>query len=99
MTTTMKTERRPSALGRRLAQFVQAWLVAPVVRWHKRNELYREMMDLDDRTLADIGISRFDIPYFVRNTPVDADMAETGSSNEDEPAHRDDHDPDQRLAA
>jgi len=74
-------------------------MVALVVRWHRRNELYREMVDLDDRVLADIGISRFDIPHFVRHAPVDGDVAGPNASNEDEPAPRDGEESEPRLAA
>jgi len=77
---------------------VHAWLVAPVVRWHKRNELYREMVDLDDRTLADIGVSRDSIPYFVRTAPIDDDPDRVDASNDDGPNHRDDNSA-PRLAA
>lgn len=99
----MKTiEPRRSTVGQRIAGFVRTWLLAPLVRWHRRNELYREMMSLDDRTLADIGITRADVPYFVRSTPIFADFGErravTLPSHADgEPAHHEHEDP--RLAA
>ena len=47
---------------------VRAWLLAPVVRWYRRRKFYQELMRLDDRTLADIGILRCDIPKVVRNS-------------------------------
>ena len=47
---------------------VRAWLLAPVVRWYRRRKFYQELMRLDDRTLADIGILRCDIPQMVRNS-------------------------------
>ena len=47
---------------------VRAWLLAPVVRWYRRRKFYQELMGLDDRTLADIGILRCDIPRMVRNS-------------------------------
>jgi len=31
--------------------------------WRRREQAYRELSALDDRSLADIGISRSDIPY------------------------------------
>ena len=99
MTTKLQAEPQASSLGARIADLVRAWLVAPVVRWHRRNALYREMVDMDDRILADIGLSRYDIPHFVRNAPVDDEIAETGSSNENEPADRDEDHPESRLAA
>ena len=59
----------------RLLRLARAWvagvvrdrLLAPVVRWDRRRQLYQELMGLDDRTLADIGILRCDIPQVVRN--------------------------------
>ena len=53
--------------GAWVAGVVRAWLLAPAVRWYRRRKLYREMMRLDDRILADIGILRRDIPKVVRN--------------------------------
>ena len=53
--------------GAWVAAVVRAWLLAPAVRWYRRRELYRELMGLDDRILADIGILRLDIPKVVRN--------------------------------
>ena len=47
---------------------VQASLLAPVVRWYRRRKFHQELMGLDDRTLADIGILRCDIPQMVRNS-------------------------------
>lgn len=51
---------RPSLL----AALVEA-ITAPIVRWHRRNQVYRELYQLDDRMLADIGVSRSDIPSLV----------------------------------
>jgi uncharacterized protein YjiS (DUF1127 family) len=50
-----------------VAGVVRAWLLAPAVRWYRRRKTYQELMRLDDRTLADIGILRCDIPQVVRN--------------------------------
>ncbi len=54
--------------GASVAGVVRTWLVAPVVRWYRRREFYQELMRLDDRTLADVGILRCDIPQMVRNS-------------------------------
>lgn len=51
-----------------VAGFFRASLLAPVVRWYRRRKFYQELMKLDDRTLADIGILRCDIPQMVRNS-------------------------------
>lgn len=53
---------RPS-LAAALAQI----LAAPLVRWYRRNEAYRQLSQLDDRMLSDIGVSRGDIPALVQN--------------------------------
>ncbi len=40
------------------------WIAAAghaIAQWHRRNKAYHELMALDDRTLADIGISRSQI--------------------------------------
>ena len=41
------------AIGRRVVQ--------PILSWHHKRTTYRELMALDDRQLADIGLSRGDI--------------------------------------
>lgn len=42
-------------------------LTAPLVRWYRRNKAARELGQLEDRMLADIGINRGDIPHLVRS--------------------------------
>jgi len=42
-------------------------LAAPLVRWYRRNEAYRQLSQLDDRMLADIGVNRGDIPALVQS--------------------------------
>lgn len=63
---------RPSLLAG-LAQAV----AARIVRWHRRNQVYRELYQMDDRMLADIGIGRGDIPNLVQSwdgeTPIETD--------------------------
>ncbi len=54
--------------GASVAGVFRAWVLAPAVRWDRRRKTYRELMRLDDRTLADIGILRCDIPQVVRNS-------------------------------
>ncbi len=50
-----------------VAGVFRAWVLAPAVRWYRRRKTYQELMRLDDRILADIGILRRDIPQVVRN--------------------------------
>ncbi len=54
--------------GASVASVFRAWVLAPAVRWDRRRKTYRELMRLDDRTLADIGILRCDIPQMVGNS-------------------------------
>lgn len=35
--------------------------------WRERQHAYAELAQLDDRSLADIGISRAEIPYVLRH--------------------------------
>ena len=53
--------------GASVAGVFRAWVLAPAVRWYRRRKTYQELMRLDNRTLADIGILRCDIPTVVRN--------------------------------
>jgi len=38
--------------------------------WRRREQAYRELAALDDRSLADIGISRSEIPYVLAKEPA-----------------------------
>ncbi|MGO8919007.1 MAG: DUF1127 domain-containing protein [Stellaceae bacterium] len=38
-------------------------LTASVADWRQRQRAYAELASLDDRSLADIGITRSEIPY------------------------------------
>ena len=64
-----EAERRRSEEMARLirlaAGFVGRRVLAPIARWYRREQLREDLMRLDDRTLADIGLSRVDIPKFV----------------------------------
>ena len=50
-------------------------LAEGLVRWHRRNAAMRELMRLDDRMLADIGLSRHEI-----GSVVDAMLKDRSSS-------------------
>jgi uncharacterized protein YjiS (DUF1127 family) len=45
-----------------------AWLAGMIVRWDRRRQ-YKELLELDDRLLADIGLSRTIIKE-VRTSPL-----------------------------
>jgi uncharacterized protein YjiS (DUF1127 family) len=40
-------------------------VIEPVIRWRRRASMARQLRALDDRTLDDIGISRYRIPAVV----------------------------------
>jgi uncharacterized protein YjiS (DUF1127 family) len=50
-----------------LAAALAQTLAAPLMRWYRRNEAFRQLSQLDDRMLADIGVNRGDIPALVEN--------------------------------
>jgi uncharacterized protein YjiS (DUF1127 family) len=54
--------REINRLLRRFGRFVRDRLIEPLVRAAERDRVYRELMALDDHTLADIGIARHQIP-------------------------------------
>jgi uncharacterized protein YjiS (DUF1127 family) len=41
-------------------------VVRPAVAWSRRREVYNELMSMDDRTLADIGLARYEIADYVK---------------------------------
>jgi uncharacterized protein YjiS (DUF1127 family) len=47
---------------RAVGRFLVRHVIAPVVRAAERDRIQRELMAMDDRTLADIGIDRHQIP-------------------------------------
>ena len=58
-------------------------LVVRFEHWRARERAFRELSALDDRALADIGLSRSDIPY-VLDHQVESDVGhlETEIANE-----------------
>ena len=54
-----------SRLARAAWTWVQTYLVEPIASALKAERTYRELMALDDRTLADIGIARSEISGIV----------------------------------
>lgn len=41
-------------------------VVRPVAEWSRRREIYDQLMSMDDRMLADIGMTRYDAAEYVR---------------------------------
>jgi len=80
---TKNSDRRPFGSVQTVTALTRSWIAKPLVRWYRRNALYQEMMSLDDRTLADIGMSRFDVPYFVQHTDIDGGPVKNRVLNED----------------
>lgn len=48
-----------------LLHAIDRHVVRPVLSWHHRRATHRELMALDDRQLADIGLSRGEIDFAV----------------------------------
>jgi len=61
---------------------ITAWrgLKAQFAAWRQRQKAYAELSSLDDRSLADIGISRSEIPYLLSGPSRDAAHAKAGLS-------------------
>jgi uncharacterized protein YjiS (DUF1127 family) len=45
--------------------------------WRARQRAYAELATLDDRSLADIGLTRSDIPYVLSHSAVEAPSFES----------------------
>lgn len=52
----------------RLSARIGRRLIAPFAAMRRRQREYEELMSLDDHMLADIGITRGDIPYLLGNS-------------------------------
>jgi len=48
-------------------------LSASLADWRHRNRAYAELAALDDRSLADMGITRAEIPYVLSHAPAHRD--------------------------
>jgi uncharacterized protein YjiS (DUF1127 family) len=54
-------------------------LVGRFENWRARERAFRELSALDDRALADIGLSRSDIPYVLEPAPVESGVGILGT--------------------
>lgn len=59
-----KNDKTPGARARRTLGFFGRQIVLGLERWHRQRAI-AQLRQLDDRQLADIGISRNDIPLVV----------------------------------
>ena len=62
----------------RLSRWIGRALIAPFAAMRRRQRVYNELMSLDDRTLADIGIVRSDIPCLASDC---ANLVKAGNDN------------------
>jgi uncharacterized protein YjiS (DUF1127 family) len=58
-------------------------LVGRFENWRSRERAFRELSSLDDRALADIGLSRSDIPFVLDQQPAESGVSriETKAAN------------------
>ena len=67
----------------RLASAAATWfktfIIEPIAGAIRAERAYRDLMALDDRTLADIGLRRDEIPAFVARTIASGPVAEAGA--------------------
>jgi uncharacterized protein YjiS (DUF1127 family) len=54
-------------LFQEFSRLVTNLIVRPLVEWNRRREIYDQLMSMDDRMLADIGMTRYDAAEYVRN--------------------------------
>jgi uncharacterized protein YjiS (DUF1127 family) len=56
-------------------------LVGRFENWRARERAFRELSALDDRALADIGLSRSDIPFVLETKPVESGVSRLEPAN------------------
>jgi len=61
---------------------------AAIARWRQRQRAYGELMALDDRSLADIGIRREEIRAIVEGYHDDGDRRAAAPAYAPAPSHR-----------
>lgn len=54
------------SLFQEFSRLVVNLIVRPVVQWNRRREIYDQFMAMDDRMLADIGMTRYEAAEYVR---------------------------------
>jgi uncharacterized protein YjiS (DUF1127 family) len=73
-------------------------LGASISEWRERERALNELSALDDRTLADIGLRRTDIPFIVKGTAEHAQEAGRAAPAEARPAANSNATPPRRVA-
>lgn len=56
-------------------------LRAGLADWRQRNRAYAELAALDDRSLADMGITRSEIPYVLSQAPAHRDELKAAANS------------------
>ena len=69
------------ALLRQAGVAIGRWLVMPMVAWYQREQLRLQLSGMDDRLLADVGLTRGDIPTVVKNAHKVSAAAATPTSS------------------
>jgi len=54
------------SLFQEFSRLIVNLIVRPVVEWNRRREIYDTLMSMDDRMLADIGMTRYEAAEYVR---------------------------------
>jgi uncharacterized protein YjiS (DUF1127 family) len=68
----MTTQNTPAAS---LVATLRRAVVTPVVTWYNRQRMFEELNGLSDHVLADIGLTRAQIPAFVKQAYRPASVA------------------------
>lgn len=71
--------REIARLTRAAATWFKTFIVEPIAGAIRAERAYRDLMALDDRTLADIGLRRDQIPAFVARTMSAAPQAQVSA--------------------
>lgn len=78
--------REMGRLAAAAATWLKTFIVEPISGAIRAERAYRDLMALDDRTLADIGLRRDEIPAFVARTIVSGPKAEAKEAPKAAPA-------------
>ena len=68
------------SLNYQLRTLASAWAA-----WRQRRRAYAELASLDDRSLADIGVTRSEIPYVLSHFTQNTKRTQFGPANSNVP--------------